>query len=127
MGEGELYRDDFHKYEVPPRALWAPAKSFKEFNKMKPLRKVGEQVVSEDPEKLANQDANIHLRLTLNFWKPGKRGDQGMLIPNPWDHITKHMEPIRKLGTVPKGWFEELRISAPLGIKVTVKEISCIS
>ena len=85
----EKGRDDFHKYEVPPRALWTPAKSFMEFNKMKPLRKIGEQVVSEDPEKLANQDANIHLRLTLNFWKPGKRGDQGMLIPNPWDHITK--------------------------------------
>lgn len=32
-------------------------------------------MVSEDPEKLANQeDTIIRLRLTLNFWKPGKLG-----------------------------------------------------
>lgn len=74
-GRGHLCRDGFHKYEVRPRTLWTPAKSFKEFNQMKPLRKVGERVVSEDPEKLANQeDANSHLRLTLNFWKPGTGG-----------------------------------------------------
>lgn len=46
-----LYRDGI-KYLSGLSGHQTPAKSVKEFNKLRPLRKVSEQVVSEDPEKL---------------------------------------------------------------------------